>query len=198
MIFGQTIGLGGPIGDQVPSPAVKDMQNVMLAISKLLNEPDYDPKTIDGRVGLWTTSALYAMSHDLAGKGVNIPVIGEIINKLINFPGVEQGLSCLRDREGDITDPCSFEMIWKAIKLIDEKWLVTHITTPIANGAVKINSVLKPLAERLPGASSSGPPRAQHAGMVQMQLLPIYPKGTVAVRDPALGKYRLLSPPVTK
>lgn len=203
MIYGQQVTLAGPISSQPPSEAVKNLQKVMLAISKLANEPDYDPTRggvypISGKVGFHVASGLYAMAHDLANQGVRIPVIGDVVNKLINFPGVSAARSCLRDRFGKY-DPCSFEGIWNIVKLADEDWLRRNVVNPIRDGAGDIDRVLKPIADRMKTEGGAGKTEGG-AGMQTLVFNPnlvtatAFPDGTVAVRDPILGKYRLIAP----
>jgi hypothetical protein len=215
MIIGRTapVRFQGPLGDvvsdQTPSEAVKRVQRLMQSISALTATPDYDPsKDTPGKVGFYTASGLYAMSSDFVKKGVPaIPVVGgisgSIVNLLQTIPGVSdvaEGIignvdHCLRDRRGGISDPCSFEAAWDAIKLTAPDKLKQYVINPIRSGAASIDAYLKPIDDRL---KSGGTPGAVAIQPLVMKWSPSgvqYPPGTVGVRDPILGKFRLIAPP---
>lgn len=206
MIIGHTygVGFGDVVSDQSPSTAVSNVQKALNMIAALTGR-DYGVGSPTGRVDQKTASALFAVVHD-GVEGLSessIPVVGGLTQNIINIVGSVPGLSlavgkvreCLRDRKQNGID-CSFPLIWNAIEAYDPQWLTSNVIEPIRKAASTINGKLEPIVNKLQQKKQPGttPPR-----LITTTLLPVsemYPSGTVAVRDPVMGKYRLIAPPV--
>lgn len=193
MIFGHVIssrpygsGFGDIVSEQSVSEPVKNLQSIMTLIAGLMRQPDYSAhQDTPGKVGFYTASGLLAMAID----GVaNIPVIKTFWNEVIGRVGAD----CVRDRMRSGIDVCNMENAWDLIKAGDPDWLKKNVIDPIRSGAASIKSALQAVADRIPKPTPPG-------GIVPMQVVATftpsaYPPGTVGVRDPILGKYRLITP----
>lgn len=203
MIIGRPVQV---LGDSAAaSQSVKDLQTVLNAIAAYTGG-DYGVGTPTGKVDHKTASALWKVVSDgVEGLSeANIPVLSQLVSTMDSIvsriPIVGEAVSrvrgCLDDRYGGVTDPCSFEAIWKGIKLYDASWHQTNLVNPIRNAAAQAHSVLKPVADRLrPSGATPTTPLVKVATLIPgLVATGGYPPGTVAIRDPILGKYRLIAP----
>ncbi len=206
MIFGQrvfgTVGggnLGDVVSEQSSSAAVKRVQLILQKISTFTNDGDFDPKSTHGRVNMNTAFALWSVTR----KGLaQIPVLNTVVDDIQSLPGFKDVLSCLNKRKGF----CSFDSAWTIAKYApnsegeDPGWaLRDYIINPIRAGAAQIDVALKPIADQLlPGGTpDAAPPFVFQQLVVKYVPFPgAYPEGSVAIRDPLLGKYRIIAPKV--
>lgn len=213
MIYAQRVfQQSAPLGDtRSASQSVKNLQTILNRIA-VFTGGDYNVGTPDGKVGHKTASALYKIVDDgVEGLSeANIPVLSQLVSTMdtiiTQIPIVNEVVSrvrgCLSDRFGGITDLCSFEAIWKGIKLYDSGWHQTNLVDPIRDAAASAEDVLQPIADRLtPGAPpSETPPPPYVFQPLTVQYVPVatspggYPVGSFAIRDPGTSKYRILAP----
>ncbi len=210
-VFPQHSGLGDT---RSASQSVKNLQIILNKIA-LFTGGDYNVGTPDGKVGHKTASALWKIVSDgVEGLSeADIPVLSQLVTTMdsiiASIPGISEFVSavrgCLDDRFGGLTDPCSFEAIWKGIEMYDVNWHQTNLVDRIRNAANAAKDVLGPIADRLaPGGApptDTAPPFVFQPLVVQY--LPVapgdyppgtYPPGSFAIRDPGAQKYRILKP----
>jgi hypothetical protein len=191
---------------------------VMTAIARVTNVSDYDPAgDPPGKVGFFTASALYAMASDFTQQGLPaMPVIGGFTGKISSMlrdtPALGtilnliEGLggkidSCLRKRRGGTFTPCSFEQIFEAARLLAPEKLNSIVIQPIRDAALDINKYLEPIADRFATGDTGSKDfiSALKAGTSRIFDPPTalsLPAGTVGIRDPARGTFRLIAPPI--
>ena len=174
------------LGDTKPATApVKNLQKTMILIDQLFGgknkyAPTKNNKTIlptqaTGKVGKTTASGLYLISTEGVAQ---IPGISAIFDLMPNLT-----------RNRDV-----FEAVWKGIEASRPEWHQENLVDPIRNAAASVDSILKVTAQ-----GASGPTGIRSLAIKRFpggitQITTPYPEGTVAVRDPILGKFRLLAP----
>jgi hypothetical protein len=191
MIIGQA--LGDVVSEQsttdTKGKAVKKMQQVMQSISAMTGNANYAGDT-SGRVGMKTTHALYVMGYDGLAE---IPIISWITDKLKNAPGIGHLLDALHSRS-------TFDAAWTILKYLpgeDElgQWLKENIITPIRTAAASAEGSLNLVLDQLQPGGGGGGEYIFDPLVVKFDYDAVkYPEGTVAIRDPILGKYRLIAP----
>jgi len=182
MIFGQTMQPQPQFREahdwSLRYPSVATLQSLLLAISHLVGRDGINPGRTDGVLNFKTAWALRnVVKHGIA----QIPVVGKITKVLGLVP------------EGPA------KIAYGASDAVRDE-----VNQLVLTSAVEIASILAPVKLRLqsgsaPAPSSGGssyPSRfvVAHLGPVKAGGQIKYPPGTVAIRDPMIGKYRILYP----
>lgn len=181
MIFGQALGAGlctYAYEKQSVNTSVQKLQQLLQAIAKLLGNENYGVTTADGKVGPSTTFALINLSLDGVAK---IPVLNKVLDTVKRVPGTSE---VLRNRSYFV----------KAMNAADCTGLadVASVYNTIISGANSIAPVLNAIVTAAP--STGIDPRFVVATLPADVRTITYPPGTVAIYEPAIGKYRLLIP----
>lgn len=156
-----------------------------MMIAELTGDSKYSPCSVDGKVGKCTTFALVQVVRSGLAE---IPLVSKLVGLLNRIPGVSTVLN----------NYTAYSYAVDAAELGYEDELMDIYET-VRDGIEAVNPILEAVANRLhlpdvPGATRPGMVTMQIAPGVQMQQQQSYPPGTVAVRDPLLGKYILLAP----
>jgi len=192
MIIGQktvTFQGGGLGASTSPTNAVKRMQQLLMVVAELTGDTKYRPCGVDGKVGKCTVFALVQVVRSGLAK---IPVVSTILGTLDtiikNVPGVGGALDSILNDYGTYKYAMAgAEEIFPAETM--------EIYETVRDAANAVAPILEAVANKLQLPDFPG-------GMTTMQINPdalvqqqiTYPPGTVAVRDPLLGKYILLAP----
>ncbi len=208
MIIGHRVEFAGVVSDQTKSSSVEALQKILVKIAQITGNKDYDPYyggkyrgtggslgyDNPGKVGFYTVSALAMLTLDGV---VKIPHVSGFLGSVKKYTG---GILDVHDRIRDNKLDSSLELGWDAWKATDPASLKAYVIDPIRDGAAKIEALLRPVAAALPStAPSTGKPkvRAWLAKTAETRITAVehtdYPGGTVAIFDPAIKQYRLLT-----
>jgi hypothetical protein len=196
MIFGTTIQFmdHGEFG-QSPSD-VKKLQEAFKAIQTKTGDKGFDPGAIDGTIRKETVFALvYTVNKvkgapgisDLFGLINKIPKAGTFISMVLNLVGTDRG---------------AMNGAWTAMEFASsgtQKSVMDFIASHAGTAAKAValvgaflgaGAATKPLP---PGAFPTSP-GTQQVVQTTSTGAGTFPPGSVAVRDPALGKFRIVTP----
>lgn len=188
MILGRNVTFG------TPTDAVKTLQGLFLELQKITGQASYNPlpvgKTVpDGEVHFQTVRAILFAADDLREK---LPGF----NLLDDIPGLGDLISFVRGVFGGVFG----EVAWAALPSDVKSTIVNQVK---ALASALDNKITQAIAALAGGGTSAAQRALQMTAVAPTQASQTtytpetqtkYPPGSVAVRDPVAGVFRILVP----
>jgi hypothetical protein len=196
MIFGATIQFMGHDGFGQSSSDIKKLQETFKAIQTKTGDKGFNPGTVDGTMRKETVFALVYTVNKVKGA----PGISDLFNLINKIPKAGFFIDFVIDRVGD--NRGAMDIAWSAMELASAGTqksvmdFVANNASAFAKAAALVGVFLGAATGTapLPGTFTTFSPTGIQKLAPTIPGVGTFPPGSVAVRDPALGKYRIVTP----